>query len=57
MWKIVESISWMEGDIQKEKALPKYHGSEGTFSVPIWDAAWQDQNDWEVWRQLGLENY
>jgi hypothetical protein len=57
MRKIVESISKMEADVQKEKALPKYHGSEGTFSLPIWDAAWQDQNDWEVWRQLGLENY
>jgi hypothetical protein len=20
-------------------------------------AAWGDQNDWEVWRQLGLETY
>jgi hypothetical protein len=57
MRKIVESISRMEGDIQKEKALSKYHGSDGIFSPPLWGAAWQDQNDWEVWHQLGLEKY
>lgn len=57
MRKIVESISQMEADVQKERVLSKYHRSDGAFSPLLWVAAWRGQNDWEVWRQLGSEKY
>ena len=57
MRKIVESISRMEADVQKERVLLKYHGNDGAFSPLLWATAWQGQNDWEVWCQLGLEKY
>jgi hypothetical protein len=47
----------MEADIKTEKALPRYCGSDTTFSPQLWNAVWQEKNDWEIWRQLGLEKY
>ena len=57
MRKLVEAITQMEKDIVVQKQHSPYLGSDGQFSMALWQAAWGDQNDWEVWRQLGLETY
>jgi len=57
MRKLVEAISRMEKDIVVQKQHSQYLGSDGQFSMALWQATWGNQNDWEVWRQLGLETY
>ena len=57
MRKLVEAITRMEKDIVVHKQHSQYLGSDGQFSMALWWAAWGDQNDWEVWWQLGLETY
>jgi hypothetical protein len=57
MRKLVEAITRMEKDIAAQKQHPKYLGPDGQISAALWQAVWGNQNDWEVWRQLGLETY
>jgi len=55
--KLVEAIPRMQKDIAAQKLQPEYLGLDGEFSLSLWQAVWGDQNDWEVWRKLGLESY
>ena len=57
MRKLVEAITRMEKDIVVQKQHSQYLESHGQFSMALWQAAWGNQNDWEVWRQLRLETY
>jgi hypothetical protein len=55
--KLVEAIPRMQKDITAQKLQAEYVGLDGAFSLALWQAAWGDQNDWEVWCKLGLESY
>jgi hypothetical protein len=58
MRKLVEAITHMENDIAAERTHLEYLGSDGHFATTLWQEKWGNHvNDWEVWRQLGLETY
>lgn len=54
---VAEAIPRCKFDINKEKQHSRYRDITGGFSDELWRTQWKNQNDWEVWRALGLERY
>jgi hypothetical protein len=54
---VVQAIPHMQADIQAERTKLCYSDSSGGFSDEIWQDKWQGQNNMEIWRALGKENY
>jgi hypothetical protein len=55
---VVEAIPHCCRDMEEVRARTEYiDPGNGQFSEEHWRAAWGDQNDWEVWRLLGMEHY
>ncbi|KZP05566.1 hypothetical protein FIBSPDRAFT_842896 [Athelia psychrophila] len=57
MCLVVEAISGMEDSLKKERCRVQYHTAGGEYSDVLWKSIWEEKNDWEVWRALGLETY
>jgi hypothetical protein len=55
--KIAQAIPQMGKDLKVEMALPAYLDAAGAFSVALWEQRWAGRNRWEVWRELGKEQY
>jgi hypothetical protein len=55
--KIAEAIPQMRKDLKAEMALPAYLDMAGAFSMALWEQRWAGRNRWEVWRELGQEQY
>ncbi|KII89593.1 hypothetical protein PLICRDRAFT_107715 [Plicaturopsis crispa FD-325 SS-3] len=53
---VVEAIPKRKKDLASEREQQMYWAS-GEFSSDLWRARWGNMNDWEVWRELGLERY
>lgn len=54
---VVQAIPHMQADIQAERTKLCYSDSSGGFSDEIWQDKWQGQNNMEIWRAIGKENY
>lgn len=54
---VVQAIPHMQADIKAEKTKPCYFDSSGYFSDVIWQDVWEGQNNMEIWRAIGKENY
>lgn len=57
MRPLVEAITRMEDNLKMERRKIQYHTASGEFSDALWKSVWEERNDWEVWRALGLEKY
>ncbi|EED82445.1 predicted protein [Postia placenta Mad-698-R] len=54
---VVEAIPHCKKDIAHEQLKPEYQDVFSTFSEQCWCERWKSMNDWEIWRELGLEWY
>ena len=57
MQKVVEAIPHCKADIKSEREKSIYLDSSGQFSDELWAQRWGKKNDWEVWHELGKEQY
>jgi hypothetical protein len=57
MRKVVEAIPHCMADVTSEMRKPQYLDSSGQFSGELWAQHWAGKNHWEVWRELGKEQY
>ncbi|KDQ27369.1 hypothetical protein PLEOSDRAFT_158747 [Pleurotus ostreatus PC15] len=55
--RVVEAIKCRNDAIAAEKRQAMYLSTSQEFSQSLWHQRWGDQNDWEVWRALGKEQY
>jgi hypothetical protein len=55
--KVADAIPHCMGDVTREKEMAIYLNSSGQFSNELWAQKWAGKNDWEVWRELGKEQY